>query len=208
MSRHVRSPEDLSQGPWDAEGSDAHADETTSWSASQDPSTDRDAHAPADEPTGPTGPTTSPSYAGTGREVTCPECGTVARVAVNRRESHDFCATCDFPLFWTPDQVVRGDEEGAGAAALRRLPGTAGRTTVGSLPCPHCSEVNPVSGVLCLRCGGDLHPVAPPPPVVVAPTPPPAPEPQPEPTRTPVWWWVLGGVTLLLLVVVLVVLLG
>lgn len=133
-----------------------------------------------------------------GRAVTCPECGAVATVTVNRREAHDFCAHCDFPLFWTPSQVVLGDEDLQAQAALRRLPGTAGRTTVGSLACPHCFEANPVSGVLCVRCGGDLHPVA------AAPAPPlPAPEPVPDTKRhAALWWWLLGGATLVLLALV------
>ncbi|WP_167736585.1 hypothetical protein [Nocardioides sp. 1609] len=141
-----------------------------------------------------------------GRSVTCPECGAVAEITVNRRESHDFCPRCDFPLFWTPAQLVLSDAESA-TQALRRLPGTGGRVTVGSLACPHCAEANPITGSLCLRCGGDLHPVAPPPapapaPVVVAPPPPAA-----EPERSiPLWWWVLGTITVFLLVAVVVVL--
>ncbi|WP_137295303.1 hypothetical protein [Nocardioides dongxiaopingii] len=140
-----------------------------------------------------------------GRSVTCPECGAVAEITVNRRESHDFCPRCDFPLFWTPAQLVLSDADSA-TQALRRLPGTGGRVTVGSVACPHCEEANPITGSLCLRCGGDLHPVAPPPapaPVVVAPPPPVA-----DPERSiPLWWWVLGTITLFLLVAVVVVLL-
>lgn len=139
------------------------------------------------------------------REVVCPECGTVARVAINRRESHDFCAECDFPLFWTPSQVVLGDA-GAAGAALRRLPGTAGRAAIGALTCPHCTEANPISGETCLRCGGELHlaPPAPPPapPPVAAPLPP-----TPLESPRPVWpIVVVVTLTLLLLVTVVVVL--
>lgn len=138
----------------------------------------------------------------TGRSVSCPECGAVATITVNRRESHDFCAACDFPLFWTPNQVVIGDADLQAHAALRRLPGTAGRTTVGNLSCPHCAEANPLSGVLCLRCSGDLRPVAAVP--VAPPEPEPVPEPVAEPTGISSWWWVLGGATLALLIVVVV----
>jgi hypothetical protein len=134
-------------------------------------------------------------------QVTCPECGTVAMVALTRRESGDFCVTCDFPLFWTPSKVAldRGDTAGD---SLRRLPGTSGRVAVGSIACPHCAEGNPVTAELCLRCGGLMNPPTPE-PVVVAPPPPPAP-PDPEPERTPLWVWILGGTTLLLLVALVV----
>ncbi|MEO9325428.1 hypothetical protein ABFT23_18190 [Nocardioides sp. C4-1] len=151
--------------------------------------------------------TTALPISQSGREVVCPECGTVARVTVNRRESLDFCSTCDFPLFWTPSQVVLGDVDLQAQAALRRLPGTAGRSTVGSLACPHCAEANPVSGVLCLRCGGDLHPVLAAPPPAPAPEPAPAlPEPEPEPEGFPAWWLYVGVATIALVVLVAVVL--
>lgn len=138
-------------------------------------------------------PTNAPS-----EQVTCPECGTVAMVALTRRESTDFCVSCDFPLFWTPSKVMldTGDTTGE---SLRRLPGTSGRTTVGSTPCPHCAESNPVTAEVCLRCGGLMDPPAPAPVVVAPPPPPPAPAPEPKAT-TPLWVWVLGGATLLLLI--------
>jgi hypothetical protein len=151
-------------------------------------------------------PTPLPESTAPGREVTCPECGTVARVAVNRRESHDFCATCDFPLFWTPNAVVLGDPDLRAQASLRRLPGTAGRQSVGSLACPSCAEANPITNVLCLRCGADLHPVAAPPPPAPEPLRLPEPEPVPEPEPSRWWLWVLATVTLFLLVAVVVVL--
>lgn len=138
------------------------------------------------------------------REVTCPECGTVATIAVNRREAQDFCRRCDFPLFWTPAAIVMDGTGGPASEALRRLPGVAGKVSVGKLDCPHCAEVNPVTNSLCLRCQGDLHPVLPPPPpapVVLAP--PPEPEPEPEP-RTP--WLLYVGVALTVLLAVALVL--
>jgi len=42
--------------------------------------------------------------------VTCPECGAMQQVALSRREANDFCRNCDFPLFWTPALVIRGDQ--------------------------------------------------------------------------------------------------
>jgi hypothetical protein len=135
--------------------------------------------------------------------VTCPECGTQARVALNRRRSEDFCPRCDFPLFWTPSQIVSGgttpEESG-----LRRLPGTAGRVTVASRACPHCAESNQVSALTCVRCGGLMDPPEPVVPVAAPAPPPPAPE--PEPRRTPWWVWAGLGLTLALLVVVILVL--
>ncbi len=129
-------------------------------------------------------------------QVTCPECGTVSVVALTRRESTDFCPQCDYPLFWTPSKVVL-DSASTSAESLRRLPGTAGRVTVGSLPCPHCAEGNLITAEICVRCGGLMDPPEPEPVVVAAP--PPAPEPEPAP-RTPLWVWVLGGATLLVLI--------
>jgi hypothetical protein len=140
-------------------------------------------------------------------QITCPECGTTAVVIFHRRDAGDFCAVCDFPLFWTPSAVIRDHGPGSGEA-LRRLPGTGGRQTVASAPCPTCAEANPITAANCLRCGG---------PMVLAPEPelpPPAPEPVPEPAPVPPaakpfpWWWVVGGVlTVAVLVVLLIVLL-
>lgn len=129
------------------------------------------------------------------REVTCPECGTVATITVNRREAEDFCRRCDFPLFWTPAAIVLDTSSSSASEALRRLPGTAGRVSVGKIACPHCAESNPATSTHCLRCHGDLHPVVPPPPpapvALAAPEPP---APAPEPRRTP--WWVWAGLAL------------
>src|SRR3954470_24504042 len=63
--------------------------------------------------------------------ITCPECGTSAQVTLNRRDSVDFCRTCDYPLFWTPSKVIR-DPADNNDESLRRLPGTVGRATVAS----------------------------------------------------------------------------
>ena len=127
--------------------------------------------------------------------VTCPECGAVQEVYLNRRDAVDFCHSCDFPLFWTPSEVIR--DRGAGdGESLRRLPGTVGRNTLASTACPHCSELNLVSAQVCVRCGQPLHPVveAPPPPEPVY-VPPPPPIVEPEPERGVPWWvWALAGV--------------
>jgi uncharacterized paraquat-inducible protein A len=137
-------------------------------------------------------------------EIICPECGAHGMVAPSRRESADFCAQCDFPLFWTPAAVELDRDQTAAVEALRRLPGTAGRVTVASVPCPTCAEANPVGAETCLRCGGPMVLRAPEPvPVVVAPAP--EPEPVPEPS-TNWWWWVLGGATLIALIALVVVL--
>jgi hypothetical protein len=139
--------------------------------------------------------------------VICPECGTSAQVALNRREAQDFCARCDFPLFWTPADVIRDGGEGSGEN-LRRLPGTAGRVTVAAVPCPTCAEANPVGAETCLRCGGPMVLItAPEPiPVIAPPPPPPAPEPTPEPTGIDWYWWLVGGATLVALIALIVVL--
>lgn len=135
-------------------------------------------------------------------QVTCPECGTVAMVALTRRESTDFCVTCDFPLFWTPSKVVLDTGDTAGES-LRRLPGTSGRATVGSATCPHCAEGNLITAEICIRCGGLMNPPAPVPVVAAPPPPPPPPAPEPK-AKTPLWVWIVGGITLLLLVALVV----
>jgi hypothetical protein len=138
--------------------------------------------------------------------VTCPECGTVSQVTLNRRESLDFCRTCDFPLFWTPTKVVR-DPSSTTDESLRRLPGQAGRATIASLPCPFCYEPNALSAQTCIRCQRPMHPVEEPPPpapVHVAP----APEPLVVEPAAKVAWWVwallaLGAAALVVLVVLI-----
>lgn len=142
-------------------------------------------------------PTSAPD-----EQVTCPECGTVAMVALTRRDSDDFCRQCDYPLFWTPSKIVLESGSTTGDS-LRRLPGTSGRVMVASVPCPHCAEGNLLAAVLCARCGGDMNPPVPAPVVAAPPPPPPAPAPVP---RQPVPWWVwaLGGTTLLLLIALVV----
>ena len=146
-------------------------------------------------------PTPGPA---TEQQVTCPECGTVAMVALSRRESADFCARCDYPLFWTPTKVVL-DSTGGSGESLRRLPGTSGQAVVASVACPHCAEGNAITALVCVRCGGLMNPPPPAPePVVVAP-PAPAPEPEPEPEHTlPLWVWIVSGATLLMLMALVV----
>ncbi|MGX7681842.1 hypothetical protein ACSMXN_23415 [Jatrophihabitans sp. DSM 45814] len=127
------------------------------------------------------------------QHLVCPECGTSAMVTVNRRESMDFCRKCDYPLFWVPSRVELDRSSTTATESLRRLPGTAGRATVASVPCPHCAEPNTVTAQTCVRCGQPMIVVAPP-------TPPPTPvyrAPEPEPVveiyekPTPWWVWVL-----------------
>ena len=133
--------------------------------------------------------------------VTCPECGTTTTIALNRRESADFCPNCDFPLFWTPSAVLRADSMRAAEDALRRLPGTVGRATVASVACPHCAEPNQLSAQVCVRCGLPMQVVEEPPPPVPVYVPPPPVEPEPEPERTVPWWvWLLLGLGVALLI--------
>jgi hypothetical protein len=145
---------------------------------------------------------------GTSERVTCPECGTTATVNLRRRDSADFCRNCDFPLFWTPSQVLLG-RSNVSDESLRRLPGTTGRVMIASLACPHCAEPNPVTAVTCVRCGQPMQvrreaPPPPPAPVYV----PPPPEPSVEPKKRIPWWvWVIAGV-LITAITVLAILWG
>jgi hypothetical protein len=140
-------------------------------------------------------------------DVVCPGCGTAARVDGVRRESEDFCATCDYPLFWAVERHAAALNEGSDTG-LRRLPGTAGRASLAALRCPSCTEPNAPSAVLCARCGAELRPA---PVVVVAPPPEPEPEIVVEVVAPPLpWWlswWALGGAIALVLLVDVVVLL-
>jgi hypothetical protein len=141
-------------------------------------------------------PAADPTPDATTELVTCPECGTTALVTLNRRQSQDFCRHCDFPLFWTPTEVVM-DGVGVSDDSLRRLPGTTGRAMTASIACPHCSEPNPVSAEVCVRCGLSMH-VAPPPPPPEPVYVPPAPvvyEPPPQ-KGTPWWVWLILGLVL------------
>jgi hypothetical protein len=140
--------------------------------------------------------------------VVCPECGTPASATLNRRDAQDFCVKCDFPLFWTPTEVIRDGVDGGGES-LRRLPGTAGRVTVASVPCPTCAEANPLGAETCLRCGGPMVLVAAPEPVR-APEPAPLPPPVPEPVEAGIgwYWWLVGGATLIALIALVVVVLA
>jgi len=137
------------------------------------------------------------------REVTCPECGHPARVTLNRRSATDFCARCDFPLFWIPSQVVLEDR-GIGDS-LRRLPGAVGRQSVGTAACPACSEQNLLGADVCIRCGASMEPTV----LLQAPlvAPPPAPEPEPvveaEPSRD--WHWIVIASAVVGLVILAIV---
>ncbi len=139
-----------------------------------------------------------------GRElVTCPECGTAAEADPAQRRAEDFCARCDFPLFWARSTVVLPSGEQTGAS-LRRLPGTIGRAATASVPCPHCGEPNSPAAEICVRCSLTMHPAPEPEPVVVqAPPPPPLlQEPEPEPEPRSLWWlWVVLIVATALLVI-------
>lgn len=131
--------------------------------------------------------------------VTCPECGTTAHTTDGRRDASDFCAVCDFPLFWSATaSQVRGDLVDTDDA-LRRLPGTDGRGLSYSVPCPTCGELNLATARTCLRCAGSM---VPPPPPLPAPLPQPEPvvvvEPEPEPEKAPWWlWWAVAGTVVL-----------
>ena len=96
----------------------------------------------------------------------------------------------------------------ASDATLRRLPGAGGRMMIGTLVCPTCGELNPMSEIWCIRCGSPLHPMAEPEPEPEPPPPPPPPAPPaPEPRS---WWWlwvlltaVVGVIGVVLLILAL-----
>ena len=159
--------------------------------------------APASEPLAPGRPfEMRPSD-----RVTCPECGSVQDVRLSRRDSADFCRRCDFPLFWTPSQVMRDRGDGGEGESLRRLPGTAGRIRLASVACPHCAELNTVSAELCVRCGLSMHPIAYEEPAPVYIPPPPEPEPVVEIEERDRWWvWAAVAMTLVAIILIALIL--
>jgi len=118
-------------------------------------------------------------------EIACPECGQVTNLPAIRRAADEFCRHCDYPLFWAPTAVPLAVSTDTHDAMLRRLPGVAGRMSIGTEVCPECGELNPMGTVYCIRCTAPLHPVAEPEPL---PEPPPPPPPPPEPEKRS-WWW-------------------
>lgn len=143
-------------------------------------------------------------------EIVCPECGTRTELPAIRRSADEFCAHCDYPLFWVQSALVVTSPGGNSDATLRRLPGAGGRHRVGSKVCPECGELNPLGETHCLRCRADLDPKPPEPVVEVIPEPepPPPPPPLPEPERhIPLWWWLLAvGLTVVLITVIVIAL--
>jgi hypothetical protein len=125
------------------------------------------------------------------QSVTCPQCGTVVPVDPQSRSSLDFCPNpvCDFPLFWVKTAVVDDGARYGEGSSHRRLPGAAGRAVSASMACPHCTELNPISGVVCVRCGLDLHPIAAAPPA--APPPPPETVYIAQEIDDPINWWLI-----------------
>ncbi|CAN5685215.1 hypothetical protein BH20ACT2_BH20ACT2_14510 [soil metagenome] len=107
-------------------------------------------------------------------------------MAIGARGADAFCPRCDYPLFWAASTAAATSASGDLSDGLRRLPGTAGRVTIGMISCWQCREPNPVTGAFCVRCGADLSgpppaPAPPPPAPVVAP---------PAPPRL-IWPWAL-----------------
>ncbi|MCC5950075.1 MAG: hypothetical protein JJT89_16620 [Nitriliruptoraceae bacterium] len=125
-------------------------------------------------------------------EVECPGCGLILVGRAPRPTASWFCPTCDYPVFWaSPPSDPPGPTQ---PRARRRLPGTAGATTLGSAPCWSCGELNEPGSTGCVRCAATL-----PRPVVTV-------EPEtrivtvtravevPVPTRLLVWPYVTAGV--------------
>jgi hypothetical protein len=142
-------------------------------------------------------------------EVICPECGRATELVAVRRAAEEFCRHCDFPLFWAPSNIPVTTPGANSDTTLRRLPGAGGRNRVGSLICPACGELAPISATHCQRCSADLHPPTEPIVVVAAPlpTPPLVIVIEPEPETTPWWWWALlvGGVVAATVIIAIVI---
>lgn len=136
-------------------------------------------------------------------DVTCPECGQITSLPGIRRSYDEFCSHCDFPLFWAPSAIPLVTASAGSDTTLRRLPGTGGRQTVGTMACPTCGELNSLSAVVCIRCGNDMHPkllV-----IVQAPVPEPLPPPALVVMKRPWWPWVLLAVLSIAVIVTVVI---
>ena len=90
-------------------------------------------------------------------DIVCPECGLVTSLTAIRRAADEFCTHCDYPLFWAPTALPLVAGSAPSDATLRRLPGAGGRLTIGTLVCPQCGELNPMTETLCIRDGCLLH---------------------------------------------------
>jgi hypothetical protein len=138
--------------------------------------------------------------------LTCPTCGTVSYLEEVNRDAGSFCRVCDYPLFWARTRRGGSNEGAVSDAGLRRLPGTAGRVALAMMPCPVCTEPNPVTANICIRCGADLHPI--PAIIVEAPLPAPVPPPPPPVVHRVVWPWIVLGCLAAMLAIVLIVMLS
>jgi hypothetical protein len=70
----------------------------------------------------------------------CPICAKPATVQLPvRRSADEFCASCDFPLFWSPELV--GRDSGGNVSAS---------------PCDACAHVNPADSAFCNHCGARI----------------------------------------------------
>lgn len=126
-------------------------------------------------------------------DIVCPECGQITTLTTIRKAADEFCPHCDYPLFWAPAAAPLAMSTTPSDATLRRLPGAAGRLSIGTLVCPACGELNPMAETHCIRCGASLHPEPEPEPEPEpAPPPPPPPPPPPEPEPRSLWWlWIV-----------------
>jgi hypothetical protein len=99
-------------------------------------------------------------------EIVCPVCAQVNDLVAIRRHADEFCAVCDYPLFWAPTAVPRPIDDPT--VSLGRLPGVSGRGQLPSRECWECHELNPLWEVVCIRCGRELElPEPPAPPDVI-----------------------------------------
>lgn len=125
------------------------------------------------------------------RPITCPGCGAARSIEVFHRTAGEFCAACDYPLFWSPEarRLARQVTTGSGLDRLAPSdlavdPSARPGGGIAIIDCPVCAEPNPWAAEHCLRCDAELRPAAPPPI---------EPEPQPEPVVAPElapspWW--------------------
>jgi ribosomal protein L40E len=138
-------------------------------------------------------------------EIVCPECSQVTDLVAVRRAAEEFCAQCDFPLFWAPSAAPMATPGVSSDSTMRRLPGASGRRQIGTKVCPECGELNPMKETHCGRCSSELDPkpVVVPPPVVRMALP--EPEPVVEAPRRKWWFWAIAAALATIEVVIVVI---
>ncbi|MGH9038606.1 MAG: hypothetical protein ACRDZ3_00065 [Acidimicrobiia bacterium] len=103
--------------------------------------------------------------------IICPSCATARTVTRLSWSADEFCARCDFPLFWAP-----GAYEASTAVAVEEPEPApvAAPATVWPPPgeaCPTCGKINAEDALYCNRCATPMNASVQPVPQLLPPDP-------------------------------------